>query len=60
MGCASGMGLGVALATGRRTVVLDGDGAAGSRFDKLHRVSVMVNAVQIVAVLAVMVRVGLG
>jgi phosphonopyruvate decarboxylase len=28
MGCASGMGLGVALATGRRTVVLDGDGAA--------------------------------
>ena len=28
MGCASGMGLGVALATRRRTVVLDGDGAA--------------------------------
>ena len=28
MGCASGMGLGVALATGQRTVVLDGDGAA--------------------------------
>ncbi len=28
MGCASGMGLGVALTTGRRTVVLDGDGAA--------------------------------
>ena len=28
MGCASGMGLGVALATKRRTVVLDGDGAA--------------------------------
>ncbi|HEY0206943.1 MAG TPA: phosphonopyruvate decarboxylase [Acetobacteraceae bacterium] len=28
MGCASGMGLGVALATGRRVVVLDGDGAA--------------------------------
>ncbi len=28
MGCAAGMGLGVVLATGRRTVVLDGDGAA--------------------------------
>ena len=28
MGCASPMGLGVALTTGRRTVVLDGDGAA--------------------------------
>ncbi len=28
MGCASGMGLGVALATGQPTVVLDGDGAA--------------------------------
>lgn len=28
MGCASGMGLGVALTTGRRVVVLDGDGAA--------------------------------
>ena len=28
MGCAAPMGLGVALATGRRTVVLDGDGAA--------------------------------
>lgn len=43
-----------------RDAGLGGDGAAGSRFDKLHRVSVMVNAVQIVAVLAVMVRVGLG
>jgi phosphonopyruvate decarboxylase len=28
MGCASPMGLGVAMTTGRRTVVLDGDGAA--------------------------------
>ena len=28
MGCAAPMGLGVALTTGRRTVVLDGDGAA--------------------------------
>ncbi|WP_158744175.1 phosphonopyruvate decarboxylase [Acidisphaera sp. L21] len=28
MGCASPMGLGVALTTGRRTIVLDGDGAA--------------------------------
>ena len=28
MGCAAGMGLGVALATRRRTIVLDGDGAA--------------------------------
>ncbi len=28
MGCAGPMGLGVALATGRRTIVLDGDGAA--------------------------------
>ena len=28
MGCASPMGLGVALTTGQRTVVLDGDGAA--------------------------------
>lgn len=28
MGCAAGMGLGVALATGGRVVVLDGDGAA--------------------------------
>jgi phosphonopyruvate decarboxylase len=28
MGCASGMGLGVTLATGGRVVVLDGDGAA--------------------------------
>lgn len=28
MGCASPMGLGVAITTGRRTVVLDGDGAA--------------------------------
>ncbi len=28
MGCASGMGLGVAMTTGRRTIVLDGDGAA--------------------------------
>ena len=28
MGCAAPMGLGVALVTGRRTVVLDGDGAA--------------------------------
>jgi phosphonopyruvate decarboxylase len=28
MGCAAGMGLGVALASGRRTIVLDGDGAA--------------------------------
>ncbi len=28
MGCAAPMGLGIALATGRRTVVLDGDGAA--------------------------------
>ena len=28
MGCASPMGLGVALSTGRRTIVLDGDGAA--------------------------------
>lgn len=28
MGCASGMGLGVALATGGRVLVLDGDGAA--------------------------------
>ena len=27
MGCASGMGLGVALATRRRVAVLDGDGA---------------------------------
>ena len=28
MGCAAPMGLGLALATGRRTIVLDGDGAA--------------------------------
>ena len=28
MGCAAPMGLGIALTTGRRTVVLDGDGAA--------------------------------
>ncbi len=28
MGCASPMGLGVAMTTGRRTIVLDGDGAA--------------------------------
>ena len=28
MGCASPMGLGIALCTGRRTLVLDGDGAA--------------------------------
>ena len=28
MGCAAPMGLGVALTTGRRTIVLDGDGAA--------------------------------
>jgi phosphonopyruvate decarboxylase len=28
MGCASAMGLGVAMTSGRRTVVLDGDGAA--------------------------------
>ena len=28
MGCAAGMGLGVALTTQRRTIVLDGDGAA--------------------------------
>ena len=28
MGCAASMGLGIALTTGRRTVVLDGDGAA--------------------------------
>lgn len=28
MGCAAGMGLGVARAVGRRTIVLDGDGAA--------------------------------
>ena len=28
MGCASPMGLGIALTTGRRTLVLDGDGAA--------------------------------
>src|SRR6202012_2616416 len=28
MGCASPMGLGVAMTTGRRTVVIDGDGAA--------------------------------
>jgi phosphonopyruvate decarboxylase len=28
MGCASPMGLGIAMTTGRRTVVLDGDGAA--------------------------------
>ena len=41
-----------------RDAGLAGDAAAGSRFDKLHRVSVGVNMVQIVAVLAVLVRVG--
>ena len=39
---------------------LAGDVAAGSRFDRLHWVSIMVNAVQIMVVLAVVVRVGLG
>ena len=39
MGCASGMGLGVALATGRRTVVLDGGwrGADEAGHDGHHR-----------------------
>ena len=41
-----------------RDAGLGGDAAAGSRFDKLHRVSVGVNMVQIAAVLAVLVRVG--
>ncbi len=42
-----------------RDAGLGGDATAGSRFDRLHRVSVIVNAVQIVAVLAVIVRVGM-
>jgi phosphonopyruvate decarboxylase len=35
MGCASALGLGVALQTGVRTVVLDGDGAALMRLENL-------------------------
>ena len=38
MGCASGMGLGVAAATGRRVVVLDGDGAALMKLGSLATV----------------------
>ena len=43
-----------------RDAGLAGDAASGARFDRMHRVSVGVNMVQMVAVLAVIVRVGLG
>ena len=42
-----------------RDAGLAGDAASNARFDKMHRVSVGVNMVQMVAVLLVVVRVGL-
>lgn len=39
-----------------RDAQLAGDAGAGKRFDRLHRTSVAVNAVQLVAVLVVLVR----
>ena len=43
-----------------RDAGLAGDAASNARFDRMHRVSVGVNMVQMLAVLAVVVRVGLG
>ena len=42
-----------------RDAGLAGDAASNTRFDRLHRVSVYVNVVQMVAVLAVVARAGL-
>ena len=43
-----------------RDAGLAGDAASNARFDRMHGVSVGVNLVQMVAVLAVVARVGLG
>jgi len=43
-----------------RDAGLAGDAASNARFDRMHRVSVYVNMVQMVAVLVVVARVGLG
>ncbi len=43
-----------------RDAGLAGDAASNARFDRMHRVSVYVNLVQMVAVLVVVARVGLG
>ncbi len=43
-----------------RDAGLAGDAASNARFDRMHRVSVGVNMVQMVAVLLVVARVGLG
>ncbi len=43
-----------------RDAGLAGDAAAAARFDRMHRVSTTVNAVQIIAALLVVARAGLG
>ena len=43
-----------------RDAGLAGDAAAAARFDRMHRVSTTVNAVQILAALLVVARAGLG
>ena len=43
-----------------RDAGLAGNAASNARFDRLHRVSVVVNMAQLLAVLLVVARIGLG